>query len=182
MTLSRADVQGNCNIITTAPFFGGPNSVTSCVFGCAFCDYKSLCTSETCLRHRRLLTCTTNVQSWKIFTSIKTLLPAHRSLRSLKLPAQLMFWFSSCYCVSGIIHFRHRVIRFTANEITWYKFPPLSFFFNRHFVPQSPFGRRPSVTLRATFRAPAKIWLAVIENGEQQSRSGSDKKWRNRLQ
>ena len=24
MTLSRADVQGNCNIITTVPFFGGP--------------------------------------------------------------------------------------------------------------------------------------------------------------
>ena len=43
----------------------------------------------------------------------------------------------------------------------------------RHFVP-----------LRATFRAPARIWLAVIDfqNGKQQSRSGSDKKRRNRLQ
>ena len=52
------------------------------------------------------------------------------------------------------------------------------------FVPQSPFGRQPSVSLRATFRAPARIWLAVIDfqNGEQQSRSGSDKKRRNRLQ
>ena len=41
-----------------------------------------------------------------------------------------------------------------------------------------------SVTLRETFRAPARIWLAVIEfqNGEQQSRSESDKKQRNRLQ
>ena len=87
-----------------------------------------LCTSETCLRHRRLLICTTNVQSWKIFTSIKTLLPSYRSLRSLRLPPQLMFWFSSCYCVSGLIHFRHRVMQFTANEVTWYKFPPLSFF------------------------------------------------------
>ena len=31
---------------------------------------------------------------------------------------------------------------------------------------------RPSVTLRATCRAPARIWLAVIDfqNGEQQSR------------
>ena len=38
---------------------------------------------------------TTNVQSWKIFTSLKTLLPSHRSLRSLKLPPQLMFWFSN---------------------------------------------------------------------------------------
>ena len=39
-------------------------------------------------------------------------------------------------------------------------------FFTRHFVPWSPFG------------------LAVIDfqNGEQQSRSGSDKKRRNRLQ
>ena len=56
---------------------------------------ESLRTSETCLRHRRLLTCTTNVQSWKIFSSIKTLLLSHRSLRSLKLPPQLMFWFSN---------------------------------------------------------------------------------------
>ena len=32
-----------------------------------------------------------------------------------------------CFCVSGLIHFRHRVMRFTVNEVTWYKFPPLSF-------------------------------------------------------
>ena len=33
-------------------------------------------------------------------------------------------------------------------------------------------------------RAPARIWLAVIDfqNGEQQNRSGSDEKTRNRLQ
>ena len=38
--------------------------------------------------------------------------------------------------------------------------------------------------LRATCRAPARIWLEVIDfqNGEQQSRSGSDKKRRNRLE
>ena len=63
-----------------------------------------------------------------------------------------------------------------------YKIRP---FFTRHFVPLSSFGRRPSVTLRVTFRASARIWLAVIEfqNGEQQSPSGSDKKRRNdRLQ
>ena len=43
---------------------------------------------------------------------------------------------------------------------------------------------RASVALRATCRAPARIWLAVIDfqNGEQQSRSGSDEKRRNRLQ
>ena len=37
-----------------------------------------------------------------------------------------------------------------------------------------------SVALWATLRAPARIWLAVIDfqNGEQQSRSGSDKKRR----
>ena len=37
---------------------------------------------------------------------------------------------------------------------------------------------RASVTLRAMCHAPARIWLAVIDlqNGEQQSRSGSDKK------
>ena len=42
----------------------------------------------------------------------------------------------------------------------------------------------PSVALWATCRAPSRIWLAVInfQNGEQQSRSGSDKKRRNRLQ
>ena len=41
-----------------------------------------------------------------------------------------------------------------------------------------------SVALWATCRAPARIWLAVIDfqNGEQQSRSGSDKKRRSRLQ
>ena len=41
-----------------------------------------------------------------------------------------------------------------------------------------------SVALPPTFCASARIWLAVIDfqNGEQQSRSGSDKKRRNRLQ
>ena len=41
-----------------------------------------------------------------------------------------------------------------------------------------------SQALRATCCAPARIWLAVIDfqNGEQQSRSRSDKKRRNRLQ
>ena len=50
-----------------------------------------------------------------------------------------------------------------------------------HFVPRS---RWPSVALRATCCAPARLWLAVIDfqNGEQQSRSGSDKKRINRLQ
>ena len=45
---------------------------------------------------------------------------------------------------------------------------------NHRVQPRSPFGRQPSVTLRATFRAPARIWLAVFDfqNGEQQSRSG----------
>ena len=43
---------------------------------------------------------------------------------------------------------------------------------------------RASVALRATRRAPARLWLAVIDfqNGEQQSRSGLDKKRRNPLQ
>ena len=41
-----------------------------------------------------------------------------------------------------------------------------------------------SVALRATCRAPARPWLAVIDfqNGEQQSRLASDRKRRNRLQ
>ena len=45
----------------------------------------------------------------------------------------------------------------------------------RYSVPLSPSGE---------CRAPARIWLAVIDfqNGEQQSRSGSDKKRRNGLQ
>ena len=59
------------------------------------------------------------------------------------------------------------------------------------YIPQTkrPCGRarltlRASVALRATCRAPARIWLAVsdFQNGEQQSRSRSDKKRRNRLQ
>ena len=78
-------------------------------------------------------------------------------------------WFIS---FSGLIHFRHRVMWFTANEVTWYKFPPLSYFLLGTSC--LPFGRQPSVTPRATFRAPARIWLAVFDfqNGEQQSRSG----------
>ena len=81
-----------------------------------------------------------------------------------------------CFCVSGLIHFRQRVMRFTANEVTSYKFPPLSLFFYS--------ALRASVALRATCRAPARLWLAVIDfqNCEQQSRSGSGKKRRNRLQ
>ena len=41
---------------------------------------------------------------------------------------------------------------------------------------------RASVALQATCRAPARIWLEDIDfqNGEQQSRSGSDNKRRNR--
>ena len=41
-----------------------------------------------------------------------------------------------------------------------------------------------AVALQATCRAPARIWLVVIDfqNGEQQSRSSSDKKRRNGLQ
>ena len=43
---------------------------------------------------------------------------------------------------------------------------------------------RASVAFWTTCYAPARIWLAVIEfqHGEQQSRSGSDKKRRNCLQ
>ena len=41
---------------------------------------------------------------------------------------------------------------------------------------------RTSFALRATYRAPARIWLAVIDFQNGESRSGSDKKRRNRLQ
>ena len=41
-----------------------------------------------------------------------------------------------CFCVSGLTHFRHRVMRFTANQVTSYKFLPLSFFL------LGTFGRR----------------------------------------
>ena len=59
-----------------------------------------------------------------------------------------------CFCVSGLIHFRHRVMQFTANQVAWYKCPPLSFL----LLGTSCLGR---------------IWLAVLDfqNGEQQSRS-----------
>ena len=48
-------------------------------------------------------------------------------------------------------------MRFTANEDTWYKFPPLSFL----LLGTSGDGLR--FTLRATCRAPVRIWLAVID-------------------
>ena len=70
-------------------------------------------------------------------------------------------------------------ILYTANQETEGSQDRLTVqFFTRHFVPRSPFGRRSSVALRATCRTPARLWLAVIDfqNGEQQSRSGSDKK------
>ena len=49
-------------------------------------------------------------------------------------------WFIS---FSGLIHFRHRVMRFTANEVTWYKFLPLSYFLLGTSC--LPFVRQPSV-------------------------------------
>ena len=74
-------------------------------------------------------------------------------------------------------------ILYTANQETEGSQDRLTVF-TRHFVPRLPFGRRSSVALRATCRAPARLWLAVIDfqNGQQQSRSGSDKKRRSRLQ
>ena len=45
----------------------------------------------------------------------------------------------------------------------------------RHFMPRSPFGRR-------AVRHRGYGLRLLIQNGEQQSRSGSDKKRRNRLQ
>ena len=75
-------------------------------------------------------------------------------------------------------------ILYTANQetegsqdlLTVYNAESLSLFFYS--------ALRASVTLRATCCVPAKIWLALIDfqNVEQQSRSGSDKKQRNRLQ
>ena len=53
-------------------------------------------------------------------------------------------WFIS---FSGLIHFRHRVMRFTANEVTWYKFPPLSFL----LLGTSCLGRPPGDGLRSPF-------------------------------
>ena len=81
------------------------------------------------------------------------------------------------FCAFGLIHFRHQVLRFTSNH-TWTRgtsFLPCPLFYS---------ALRASVALRATCCAPARLRLAVIdfENGEQQSRSGSDKKRRNRLQ
>ena len=133
---------------------------------CVLWPLGSLCTSETCLRHQRLLTCTTNVPSWKIFTSIKTLLPLHRSLRSLKLPPQLMFWFSN-YQRSVAFAF---AVSFTSvtewcgsqrTKSRGTSFLPCPFFYT---------ALRASVALQVRCHAPARIWLAVIDfqNGEQQ--------------
>ena len=120
----------------------------------------SLRTSKTCLRHRRLLKRTTNVQSWKIFTSIKTLLPSHRSLRSfLELAAVC------CFCVSGLIHFRHRVMRFTANEVTWYKFPPLSFL----LLGTSCLGRPPGDVPCASEDMACGYWFSKVDPGQIRS-------------
>ena len=89
VTLSRADIQGNCNIITTVPFFDGPTIL----------PLASLASSSP-----------------GPFTRLSA-----ADVLILELAAVC------CFCVSGLIHFRHRVIQFTANEVTWYKFPPLSF-------------------------------------------------------
>ena len=60
-------------------------------------------------------------------------------------------------------------ILLTTNQETEGSQDRLTVLNTRYFVPWSPIGRRPSVTLRATFLAPARIWLAVIDfqNGEQ---------------
>ena len=166
------EVQGNCNIITTAPFFGGTVLRLASLALRFATILESLCTSETCLRHRRLLTCTTNVQSWKIFSSIIALLPSHRSLRSLKLPRissrllLLRFGSHSLPSQSDAVHSELSHVVQVSSYIP---------FFNS--------ALRASVALRETCRAPVRIRLAVInfQNGEQQSRSGSDKKRRNRL-
>ena len=130
------------------------------------------------LHKRNLLKTSKTVNMYnkcQVFTSIKTLLPSHRSMRSLKLPPQLMFWFSSCYCVSGLIHFRHRVMRFTSNEVTWYKFPPLSVFLLGTSCLGRPSGDVPCASEDMAYdywfskwRTTKSIW--------------SDKKRRNRLQ
>ena len=126
------------------------------------------------LRHQRLLTCKqlsnlerSSLQLKLCFLRID-LYDLYNSLRSWCFDSRC------CFRVSRLIHFRHREMRFTANQVTWNKFPSLYFFYS---------ALRASVALRATCRTLARIWLAVIDfqNGEQ-SRSGSDKKRRNRLQ
>ena len=107
--------------------------------------------------------------------SIKTLLFSHRSLRSLKLSPQLMFWFSSCYCVSGLIHFRHRVMRFTTNEVTWHKFPPLSFF----LLGTSCLGRPSGYVPCASEDMACGYWFSKWRTTKP---IWSDKKRRNRSQ
>ena len=58
--------------------------------------------------------------------------------------------------------YRPQTKRLRARKIgLQYKIRKACPFFTRHFVPRSLFGRRPFFTLRATFRAPARIWLAV---------------------
>ena len=131
---------------------------------CALRLLGSLRTSKTCLRHQRLLKrtmsslersslqlklCCLRIDLWDLYNS----------LRSWCLDSRISELAAVCFfCVSGLIHFRHRVMRFTANEDTWYKFPPLSFL----LLGTSCLGR-PSVTIRATYLAPARIWLAVID-------------------
>ena len=107
----------------------------------------SLCTSETCLRHRRLSTCTTNVQSWKIFPSIKTLLPSHISLTSFKLPPELMFD-SRISNDLLLLRFRSHSLPSPSDAVHSelshvVQVSSLVLFFTRHFVPRSPFGRAP---------------------------------------
>ena len=95
----------------------------------------------------------------KIFTSIKTLLPSHRSLRlSPQLMMLLHFRSHSLLSPSDAVHTeRNHMVQVSSVVL--------------HFVPQSPFGRR------AVHQQGYGLQLLIFK-----SRSESDKKRRNCLQ
>ena len=62
MTLSRADVQGNCNIITTVPFFGGPTILPLASLAVRFATSGKLSHEQNLLKTSKTVE-TYNVQS-----------------------------------------------------------------------------------------------------------------------
>ena len=77
-----------------------------------------------CVCRQNIKTCRKPLKKWVILIALRfryTLYrPQTKRLRARKIGIQYKIR-------SGLIHFRHRVMRFTADEVEWYKFPPLSF-------------------------------------------------------
>ena len=94
------------------------------------------------LRHQRLLTCKQMSSLERSSLQLKLCCLDHRSLRSLQLPPQLMFWLSMLLLrfQSHSLPSPSDAVHSEPSHVEQVSF--LVLFFTRHFVPRSPFGRR----------------------------------------